>query len=139
MIRLSTEARNAIGNQLNDLLDNGVLKSASYLEIRSGSRPTSPDFPATGTLLATITLPASGFGTFTAGKASIPALTASQVIVNDGLAGYFRAYNRDNTPIMDGIVGLANTGADLVFDRVDFVAGGSIAISNFTLTIPTEC
>lgn len=138
-VKISTLVRNSFGNLLNDLIDSGSMMPVGYIEIRTGGPPATPDLPAPGTLLVKIDLPAGGFGTFTNGRAVISSIIASLAIVSDGLAGYFRIYNRDSAPIMDGSVGVLNSGADLTFDRIDFIAGGSISITNFALTIPENC
>lgn len=138
-LRLSVKARNALGNALNDLIDNGSITPAPYLEIRTGSRPANPDTPATGILLVTINLPISGFGSFSNGRAIISNVNASIAIQNDGQAGYFRIYNRDREAILDGSIGLTGSASDLLFDRVDFSTGGSIAITNLSISVPLDC
>ena len=69
----------------------------------------------------------------------IQVISADLAILNDGIASYFRIYNRDSSPILDGTVGLYNSGSDLVFDRIDFVAGGSVSLTNLAITMPLDC
>lgn len=135
-LKLSLISRNSIGNVLNDLLDSGSRLPAAYMEIRTGKIPALPDNAPTGVVLVTISLPVGGFGTFTNATGIVPSIKADMAVLNDGTAGYFRLYNRDQITILDGTVGLTNTGADLTFDRIDFITGGSVAITNFVLTIP---
>jgi len=135
-LKLSLISRNSIGNVLNDLLDSGSRLPAAYLEIRTGKIPDFPDISPTGVLLVTINLPIGGFGNFNNATGIVPSIKADMAVLNDGTAGYFRLYNRDQITILDGTVGLTNTGADLTFDRIDFITGGSVAITNFVLTIP---
>lgn len=135
-LRLSLVSRNSVGNTLNDLLDNGSILSSAYMEIRTGSIPTSPDDAPTGIVLVTMNLPPGGFGPFNNGLGMIPSMKADLAVQNDGTAGYFRLYNRDQIAILDGTVGLTTSKADLTFDRIDFLTGGSVSITNFVLDIP---
>ena len=138
-VRLSVPSRNTIGTTLNDLIDSGSVKPNPYIEIRTGARPASPDVPATGTILVVLVMPSGGFGVFENGRAVIGSITADLSILNDGIASYFRVYNRDSSPILDGSVGLYNSGADLSFDRIDFVAGGSVSLTNLAISMPLDC
>ena len=138
-VRLSVPTRNAMGTTLNDIIDSGSVKPHAYIEIRTGTRPASPDVPATGTILVVLDMPTGGFGIFENGRAVIQVISADLAILNDGIASYFRIYNRDSSPILDGTVGLYNSGSDLVFDRIDFVAGGSVSLTNLAIAMPLDC
>jgi len=106
--------------------------AAGKLEIRSGTRPAGPDSPATGTLLATVTLQQPSF-TISGGTATL-ADPDPVTAVADGEATWFRIYDGDNTPLMDGKVG--TSGADLNLATTALTTGLSVDITGGTLTEP---
>jgi hypothetical protein len=59
MLTLTTTIRNAMVDAIVDSVDAG---GAGTIEIRSGTRPADPATTATGTLLATVALSATAFG-----------------------------------------------------------------------------
>lgn len=107
--------------------------AGSVLEIRTGSKPATPEATATGTLLATVTVGAwtgttDGSGHITAGDPAAVTVAAS------GVAGYFRLKTSGGTAVLDGTVGLSS--ADLILDDIVLVAGGSLDLGVPTLTVP---
>ena len=131
--RLATSARNAACDAIVDLLDAGA--GAATIAIRTGSQPTNVGDADTGTLLGTLTCSDPAFGSASTGVATASAITSDTSADNSGTAGHFRM--KDSTPaiVADGTCG-QGTG-DLSFDNSTIVAGGVIAISSFTVTVPT--
>src|SRR5262245_32952728 len=81
---LSTGARNdAVDRHSTQIYDNAIL------EIRSGSAP-GPDAAATGTVLASITLPASAHGTPASGSVSLAGTWQDTSADAAGTAAHFR-------------------------------------------------
>lgn len=107
------------------------------LKIYSGSQPATADTGATGTLLCTITLPATPFGAAVAGVASKSG-TWSGVAVAGGTAGYFRIQTSGNTTPIDGAITATGGGGELELDTTTIVNGQSVVISSFTLTQPAS-
>lgn len=131
-ISIGTSARNAAVDAVVDLLDAG---GAGSIEIRTGAKPAAPGDAATGTLLATLTLPATAFGSSVGGTANLNAVAAVNAAAS-GDAGYFRAKSGAGTAIFDGTVGTA--GADLNLNSVTITAGGQVSITSGTFSQPAS-
>lgn len=105
--------------------------SAATIEIRSGSKPATPETAATGTLLATVAIS----GSFTSsGGALTAADPASVTVAASGTAGYFRVKTSGGTAKIDGTVG--TSGADMNLSTVSLVAGGTVDLGVPTFTVP---
>lgn len=130
-LTLSTSARNAMADALVDLLDAGP--AAGTIQIRSGTRPATPNDTATGTLLATVTLVDPAFGSASSGVATMsdPApVTAAAA----GTATWFRALDSTGAAVFDGSVG--TSGADLNLATTSLTAGLTVDITGGTVTMP---
>lgn len=135
-LSLATSARNAAVNAVVALLDAGT--GPGTLQIRTGSKPATPDTAATGTLLGTLTFSDPAFGAASSGVATAGTITSDTIADASGTAGYFRALDSTGAAVFDGTIGLAASGADLIMDSVTIVAGGVIAITSFTYTQPVS-
>lgn len=114
-----------------------ALPAGSILEIRSGARPTSANDAPTGTVLVTITLPATPWGAVAEGTVSKNG-TWSASATAAGTAGWARL--RTST---DG--GLASTTAvrldyvvaqgsgDLSLDNVSIASGQTVTLTTFSI------
>jgi hypothetical protein len=130
--RISDAARNAAANGVVDLLDGGA--AAGYIEIRTGTQPASVATAASGTLLGTLPLSDPAFGDSVGGTATAGAITSDTSADASGVAGWFRAYDSNAVAVIDGSAGEAGT--DLILDNASIVAGGTIAVSSWTVTMP---
>jgi len=115
-----------------DAIDAGA--GAGYIEIRTGTQPASPQVAATGNLLATLTFNDPAFGSASVGVATGNSITSDTDVDDTGTAGWARVYDSNNTAIMDMDIGQGS--GTLSFDNVSFIAGGTAAISSFTVTMP---
>ena len=126
--RLSTASRDDACDGIVDALDGGSI------EIWSGAAPTNVGDAPAGTLLGTCPLNATAFGASSTGTAIANAITSDIDAEASGDAGYFRIKNSAAAVMADGT---CDQGAgDLSFDNKTIVAGGTIAISSFTITVP---
>ncbi|MDR7253688.1 hypothetical protein J2X46_002678 [Nocardioides sp. BE266] len=107
--------------------------SAATIEIRTGTKPATPETAASGTLLATVTI--SGSFTSTSG-ALTAADPASVTVAASGTAGHFRVKTSGGTAKIDGTVG--TSGADMNLSTTALVAGGTVDLGVPTFTIPTS-
>lgn len=127
-IQLSVAARNAKLSGLNtDIGANAII------EIRSGTRPANVAAAATGTLLATLTGNASGFGTVSGGQLTANAIASDTDADATGTATWARVYTSGAVAKMDVDVGTAGP-AELVFATTSFVEHAGISLSSFVLT-----
>ena len=130
--RLSTSARNASTNAIVDLIDAGA--GAGTIAIRTGPQPTNVGDADSGTLLGTLTFSDPAFGNSATGVATADAITSDTTADNSGTAEHFRIKDSDGNIVADGTCGMGS--GDLDFDNNVIVAGGTIAISSFTVTTP---
>jgi hypothetical protein len=128
--RLSTAARNAACDAVVDLLDPS---GPGTIRIRTGTQPTNVGDADTGTLLGTLTFSATAFGSASTGVATANTITSDTSADNSGTAGHFRMYMNSGIH-SDGTCGQGS--GDLSFDNSTIVAGGVIAISSMTITVP---
>ena|SRR5688572_8308275 len=136
--RISTAAAKAACDAVVDLLDGGA--GAGYIEIRTGSQPATVATAASGTLLGTLTLSDPAFGNATTASPSVATASAITSDTNadaSGTAGWFRGYDSSNTAIIDGSITATGGGGDMTLDTVTIVAGGTIAVSSWTISHPT--
>lgn len=136
--RISNAAAAAAVDAVVDLIDGGP--SAGYVEIRTGAQPASVGTAASGTLLGTLTCSDPAFGAATSAN---PAVATAAAITSDttadatGTAGWFRAYTSAGTAVIDGSITASGGGGDLQLDSTSIVAGGTIAVSAWTISLPT--
>lgn len=124
---LSDEARNAACTAIIGLLDGGSI------QIYTGSQPDSPDDDATGDLLGTLTFGATAFNEPAGGVAIALPIAGDLLADASGTAGYARLLTSGGDPVMDLDIG-QGTGT-LSFDDVTFEAGGTIEITDLTITV----
>lgn len=133
--RISNAAAIAACNAIVDLLDAG--SGAGYIEIRSGAPPTNLEDAATGTLISTHDLsdPAHGNASdANPGAIATANSIADAVAVATATAGWFRAYDSDDTPISQGTAGESD--ADMILDNADINTGQTVSITSWTVTVP---
>ncbi len=129
--RIANNVRSAACDAIVDLIDVG---GAGTIQIRTGAQPTNVADAAGGTLLGTCTFSTTAFGAATTGVATAAAITSDTSADASGTAAHFRLLNGSATIHSDGTCG-QGTG-DLSFDNSVIVAGGVIAITAGTVTVP---
>jgi hypothetical protein len=131
--KLGTTARNAAVDGMTALLNSGTIKHYT------GSPPTNVSDASSGTLLATNTLNATAAGASSSGTGTFNSITSDTNAAASGTAGYFRVRasgGGDTAAHEQGTSGTASV--DMVFDNATIVAGGTVAISSYTLTCPIQ-
>lgn len=129
---ISAGAANAAVDAITALLNGG------HIEIRTGAQPAGPGAAATGTLLGTLTLSATAFGTASGGTATANAITGDTSADASGTAGWFRGYTSASAGVIDGAITATGGGGDMELDNTGIVAGGTIDVSSWTITMPTS-
>lgn len=135
--KISTAARDAACNAIVDLIDAGT--GVGTVAIRTGAPPANVADASSGTLLGTLSFSATAFGASSTGTATADTITSDTSADNSGDAGYFRVYAgsaADTAALLQGTAGEAADTTDMTFDNKSIVAGGTIAISAFTVTVP---
>lgn len=126
--RLATATRNAACDAIVDLLDSGTI------QIRTGAQPTNVGDAAQGTLLGTLTFGATAFGSASTGVATANSITSDTSADNSGTAGHARILT--SAPAIHSDADCAQGSGSFNFDNSTIVAGGVIAISSMTVTVP---
>lgn len=134
--KISTAARNGACNGIVDLLDAGA--GAATLSIRTGAPPANVADADSGTLLATLTFSDPAFGNAATGVATASSITSDTNADNTGDAGHFRAKDSDANTVFQGTAGEAADTPDMVFDEKSIVAGGTVACTAMTVTVPIQ-
>lgn len=130
--RLSTDTRNKACDAIVDDIDAGA--GAGTITIRTSTQPTNVGDAENGTLLGTLTFSDPAFGAASSGTATASSITSDTNADNSGTAGHFRIFDSSPAIVADGTCGQGS--GDLSFDNNVIVAGGTIAISSFTVTVP---
>jgi hypothetical protein len=107
------------------------------LEIRTGTQPATCATASSGTVLATINLPADWMNAAASGAKTYIATWQDTSADAGGVAGHFRIYNNQTTKdgttcFMQGSCGESTE--DLVLDNSTIAAGQQVTITQFTLT-----
>ena len=134
--KISTAARNAACDGIVDLLDGGA--GAGTIGIRTGAPPTNVSDANSGTLLGTLTFSDPAFGAASTGVATASAITSDTNADASGTAGHFRCYDSNAVNVFQGTAGVTGDTPDMVFDNATIVAGGTIAITSMTVTVPIQ-
>ena len=129
--RLSTASRNAACDAIVDLLDVG---GTGTFQVRTGAQPTNVADAAGGTLLGTLTFSATAFGASSTGVATAASITSDTSADASGTAGHVRFLNGGGTIHSDAEC--AQGSGTVNFDNTTIVAGGVIACSSMTVTVP---
>lgn len=132
--RISTAARNAACDAIVDLIDAG--SPPGLLRIRTSTQPTNVGDAENGTLLGTLTFSTTAFGSASSGTATAATITSDTSADASGTATHFRVLNAAATAIADGTCGQGS--GDMSFDNNVIVAGGVIACTSFTVTVPVS-
>jgi hypothetical protein len=129
-IKFSATVRNA---RL-DAIETAIGASA-VLKIRTGSPPADVAASATGTVLATLTLPSDWMAGASGGAKAKSGTWQDSSADADGTAGHFEICASDGTTRhMQGTVTITGGGGDMTVDNTSFATGQSFTVSSFTLT-----
>jgi len=131
-LRQSDSVRNAKADAAVDLLDVG---GAGTIKIYSGSQPATPATAASGTLLATVTLPSPAFGSASAVGATLndPASVNASA---SGTAGWARFADGAGTTRFDGDVTATGGGGVVTLSSTSLTSGAPVDITGGTWTEP---
>lgn len=136
---LSTGARNDAADR-----HSAQVYNSAILEIRTGAAP-GPDAAATGTVLASITLPADAHSAAASGAAALSGTWQDSSADASGTAAHFRirasgdANGSSTTALrVEGAVTATGGGGDLTLDNVSIAAAQVVTITSWTLTQPAS-
>lgn len=107
--------------------------ASATIEIRSGTKPATPETAASGTLLATVAISGSFSSTGGVLTAADPASVAPAA---SGTAGYFRLKKSGGTAVLDGTVTATGGGGDMQLGSTTITTGVNIDLGVPTITVP---
>jgi hypothetical protein len=131
-ITISSDLRNDIANDILARIDGGA--GAGTIELRTGSKPATPNDAATGTLLATFTL-TDPAGTVTGAVLTFdfdPDIEATAA--NAGDPGWARVKDSTGAAVLDGTAG--TSGADFTTNVSTVASGQTVRLLTGTVTAP---
>jgi hypothetical protein len=112
-----------------------VVGLAPVLEIRSGSVPANCAAAASGTVLATLTLPSDWLAAASGGVKSKSGTWQDLSADATGTAGHFRIWESTLTTChLQGTITSTGGGGDLTLDSISLTATQSVTISTFSIT-----
>lgn len=129
---MALDINNALANIMLDLYDTHF-PAGAVLEIRTGAAPGA-EAAATGTLLVSVTLPATPWSAASAGSKSKNG-TWSATAAATGTAGHFRLRNAADTRRDEGSITITAGGGDLILDNTSIATGQTVTINTFTRSI----
>ncbi len=129
-LKLSTAVRNARLNAIET-----TIAATAILKIRVGAPPADCAAGDSGTVLATMTLPADWLANASGGSKAIAGLWQDLSADNPGTAGHFRIYANDGTTCgMQGTVTATGGDGDMTLVNTVLATGQEVTITSFTLT-----
>lgn len=135
-VRLANQSQQDACDAVVGYIDNGT--AAGTIEIRSGTQPTTGNDTETGTLLAELTFQTTAFGAAsTAGIATVtPSIVGDTSANATGTASWARIKTSGGATVFDCDVSTTGGTGTIQFDSVNFVVGGTVDITAFTVTHP---
>ena len=124
----------AVRNAMLDAIETAIGATA-VLKIRTGAPPAAIADADSGTVLATLTLPADWMGAAAAGAKAKAGTWSDTSADATGTAAHFRLYASDGTTQhMQGTITATSGGGDMELDNTSINAGQAVTITTFTLT-----
>ena len=128
--QFSEAARNASLDAIETAIGTGAI-----LKIRSGAAPANVAASATGTVLATLTLPSDWLAAASGGSKAKSGTWEDLSADATGTAGHFEiTASNGTTRHIQGSVTVTGGGGDMTLDNVSIASGQAVTISAFTLS-----
>ena len=109
--------------------------ASAILYMRSGAAPANCAAADTGTVLATVNLPADWMAAAAAGSKAMSGTWQDAAADATGVAAHFRIKDSTGTTChMQGTVTATGGGGDMTVDNTSFAVGQNFTITGFTLT-----
>lgn len=112
----------------------GIDFNNGTLEFRSGAQPANADAALSGTVLATIALPADAFGAASSRSVAKLGTWADSSADNAGTIGHAVLRDSTNTYRIDLSVTATGGGGDITVDNTVLAAGQAFTVTSFTLS-----
>ncbi len=124
----------AVQNARLDAIESTISTSA-ILKMRTGSAPANCAAADTGTVLATVSLPADWMNAAASGVKTKLGTWEDTSADASGTVLHFRVYDSGGTTChIQGTVTLTGMGGDMTVDNTVFAAGQDFTVTSFTIT-----
>lgn len=113
------------------------LGASPILKVRTGAVPATCATADSGTVLATLSLPADAFAAASGGTKAKSGTWQDLTADNAGTAAHYRIYKTDGTTcVIQGTVTASGGGGDMIVSTTTVGAGDSFTVSTYVLTAP---
>ena len=130
---MTLDTKQTTANALLDQFDT-LFPAGSILELRSGAAPGA-GAAAGGTLLASITLPATPWAAAAAGAKAKNGTWQDASADATGTAAHYRLRNAGDTHRIEGSITATGGGGDLTLDSTSITAGQVVTINTFSYSL----
>lgn len=132
--RLPDASQQAATDAVVDRIDVG---GAGSLKIYTGSQPADADSTPSGTLLVTIALAATAYGSAnTSGTAALASTPRSGTAAATGTAGCFEVVSGGGSKVFQGSVTATGGGGQLELDNTSIASGQTVSVTSLSYTQP---
>lgn len=129
-LQLSVNVRNGRLDSLET-----TIGASPRLRIRTGAQPASCAAARTGTILATVVLPADWMANASSGSKAMSGTWEDDSADANGVAGHFEIMDATLTTChLQGSVSGPGGGGDMILDNVNLAVGQRFTVTSFTLT-----
>ena len=128
-IQKSVDLRDAQNDEIET-----ILGASPLLELRTGAAPATCATADSGTLVASMTLPADAFSASSGGTKAKLGTWQDLSADNGDTVGHFRLKTSGGVCKVQGTVTLTGGGGDITLDAVAVLAGQQLTINTFTIT-----
>ena len=130
-LQLATLLRNAMANAIETYVG-----ASAILKLRTGAPPVDCGTADSGTIVATLNLPASWLTAASGGMVSKDGTWQDASADAAGTVGHFRVYDSGGaTCVMQGTVTATGGGGDMTVDNVVLALAQSFSVTQFDVTI----
>lgn len=129
---MTIDLNNSLANAILDRYDT-EFPAGSILEIRTGAAPGAEN-AASGTLLASITLPATPWSAAASGSKAKNG-TWQATAGATGTAAHYRLKNSGDTRREEGSITATGGGGDMTLDNTSVASGQVVTVTTFTRTL----
>jgi hypothetical protein len=130
---MTLDLKHVTANYALDQLYDNKFPAGSLLEIRTGA-PAGAENAAGGSLLASITLPATPWSAAASGSKAKNG-TWSVAASGTGTAGHFRLKNAAGTELEEGTITATGGGGDMTIDNTSIASAQTVTVTGYTRTL----
>jgi len=131
---MTIQFSNAVRDAQNDAIETTISTSA-IMKIRTGAQPATCATADSGTVLATLNLPADWMSASSGGVKALLGTWEDASADAAGTAAHFRVYASNGTTCgMQGSVTATGGGGDLTLDNTNIASAQDVKVTSFSLT-----